>query len=639
MLDKLGNYRIFEPILEREPGPVYRGLDSSKNLEVAVQFLHPHLTESEEIRKACAKEAAPLASLSHPNISRFYEFIIEGERCVYISELLKGRALEEDIAERTGPHGFVAAFKLISAVLSALDFAHGQGVIHGGIRPASIMIAEAGNERVVKLLNFGIAMGLHGGKGPTYIGARMKSYCYLAPEQLEEGGKIDARADIYSAAVVLYELTTGEAPYCFDSLEKFSQNMSLRMLPPTPRSINPGLSRDLEDVILKGMSHDRGERFQSAKAFLGALEALGGGNTIDAGDLPDGVDAPEGGPRGLPTAPPKKGDGRKGETSTIVSPPVASGSPVVDKSFHDAVETIRQRERDDAGPGLPGAPSIRPGPSRETGASETGLKGPSSESPVSPKVTAPPVEEPPAAAADREMDEKRFPASLVVLLAIAVAAAILIILHFKSPDEEEAVNAAQDETVVTAEQEAESAPEAAPVPEAPAPEGMVLVPGGTFSVGNDKVEGSPVHQATLSPFFVEMVQHRGNVSWYEADEACQGKGLRLPTEHEWEMAAQMGLIEIGPNADWVQDWYGGDNYGTDSGEDPTGPSRIDCAEDPGDWGAVRESIGVDERCCKVLRGFVWDGCGDRVHCRSFWGPDHAYRNRAFRCVKAKESGK
>lgn len=639
MLDKLGNYRIYEPILEREPGPVYRGMEISKEMEVAVQLLHPHLTEEEETRNACARESKSLSSLTHPNIARFHEFFLEGERCVYIYELLHGKTLDQTISENEGPLGFAAAFRLMAPVLSALDFAHNQGVLHGGIRPANVMIADDGGDRVVKLLSFGIAMGLHGGKGSKYIGARMDSFCYLAPEQLEEEGKIDERADIYSAAVLLYELVTGTAPYRFDSLEKFSQNMSMRLLPPTPRSINPELPKELEEVILKGLSPDRGERFQSARAFLEALEALDGGKHFEGADLTSGVDETKAETSGPRAAPPAQKPGPKRGAGGIATPPVASASPVVDKSFHDAVEKIRQREREKLGPGVTGAPSIRPGPSKESRNGNTTAKGTIPVPPVIPSPTVPSAstdQKPPAAATGGAAENKRKPLARLVVVLIVITAMTFLFLKFRSPEEEKSTETTEEKNIETIEEETSPGQEVALVATMAAPEGMVLVPGGTFQAGNDDIEGSPAHQATLSPFFADILQQPGNVSWYEALEACSHRGLRLPTEHEWELAVRMGLIEIGPNADWVQDWYGGDVYGKSSGLNPSGPPRIECVEDPGDWQKMRERLGIDERCCKVLRGFVWGGCKDSVTCRSYWGPDQAYKNRAFRCVKELE---
>ncbi len=163
--------------------------------------------------------------------------------------------------------------------------------------------------------------------------------------------------------------------------------------------------------------------------------------------------------------------------------------------------------------------------------------------------------------------------------------------------------------------------------------GMARIPAGSFTLGGGTMADSPARQVTLSPYYIEKAQSPGNVTWYEADEACRASGRRLPTEAEWEMAAQAGLIDVGPHADWVQDWYHSGYYEVSPDSDPQGPSPEECEPDPGDWHAIRTAGNIDETCCKVLRGFAWDECTNKVHCRSFWGPGQRWKGRAFRCVE------
>jgi len=640
MTEKLGKYEILEQIGENELGSMHRGADTVQGGEVAITILHTDLTKGEEARRRCAQEAKDLANLTHRNIARVYEYIVDKERCALVTEYVQGRSLDKWLLQQAGPTPLPAAFGLIAPVLAAMDTAPPRGLVHGDIHPGNIMIATVDDERVVKVLNFGIARALRLGREMASAGTWERVLVYMSPERLHEGADVDPRADIYSLGAILYEMATGKAPYTYDSADEFIEALSRETPPPDPRSVNPRISESFAHIIMRAMSHDRRERFQTARRFLDALEAvLAGKETgpeIDTEGL--GVPEPVISSRG-PVSPTRvEGPGEGPPSGPRESPPTRAGKrepppregPVLDKTFQDTIEAIKARDkaieesapRDEAPPTE--AEETHEEPEAAPERADSFVSGPAADA-----EEAVPEEEP-----------RKKPISLAfigIAAAVIVIAALIIISRSGKSEREAPVVRVEQETPAPAqplvEPEPEPVPEPEPTPVPAPPAGMILVPGGTFTRGGGRMEDSPARQVTLSPYYIEKAQSLGNVTWYEADEHCRQREWRLPTEAEWEMAAQAGLIEIGPAADWVQDWYHSTYYSVSPNHDPQGPSPETCESDPGDWHAVRTANKIDETCCKVLRGFTWDDCTNQVYCRSFWGPGQRWKNRAFRCAK------
>jgi len=402
---------------------------------------------------------------------------------------------------------------------------------------------------------------------------------------------------------------------------------------------------------MRAMSHDQEERFQTAKRFLQALDAAVAGKEASTESAARGFRSPEPGysPRVTASPPsvekpvegPPEGTQEEPPTGPGKREPAPPEGPVMDKTFQDTLEAIRARDRaleesarrDKAPPDKPPDESREPEDEQEAAPEESETDS-----------AVPPAEE--DALEEKPRKKRTRPIINGVVVAVFIVAALIIVSRLNKPEREAPpirvgqeppppappVDEPEPEPIPEPVSEPEPVPEPEPAPSA----GMTRVQEGTFTLGGGTMPDSPAREVTLNPFFIEKVQSPGNVTWYEADEACRARGRRLPTEAEWESAAQAGLIEIGPHADWVQDWYHSGYYEVSPTHDPQGPTSKECEANPGDWQGIRTAGNIDLTCCKVLRGFTWDGCTDKLTCRSFWGPGQLWKNRAYRCVEGKE---
>ena len=205
------------------------------------------------------------ARLVHPNIVCFYDAReIEGQ-LVMTTELVEGNTLAQRL--QLGPISWTIAADYMGQTLSALNYAHREGVVHRHITPASIIVTPEGT---VKLTSFGLAKAPSDPK-LTQAGVVIGDLKYMSPEQVRGAAALDARTDIYSLGAVLYELVTGRAPFDFPS--EFDMMLAhVKTMPAAPSAINPDVPRELDAVILTAMAKETSQRFQSADAFRDAIE-------------------------------------------------------------------------------------------------------------------------------------------------------------------------------------------------------------------------------------------------------------------------------------------------------------------------------------------------------------------------------
>ena len=263
---------------------VYKAKCLVLNRYVAVKILRDEFTTDEEFIKRFNIEAQAAASLTHPNIVSVYDVGNEGNLYYIVMELVKGKTLKEIIVE-DGALGWKWSVKVAMQIASALEMAHRNNIIHRDIKPHNIIITEDG---VAKVTDFGIAKAVSNST-ITAFGTTIGSVHYFSPEHAR-GGFTDAKSDLYSLGVVMYEMVTGRVP--FDSDTPVSVALKhMQEEPIEPIVLKPDLPKSVNDIILKAMKKNTEERYASATEMLKDLERAlkqPDGNFV-FGDEPDNL--------------------------------------------------------------------------------------------------------------------------------------------------------------------------------------------------------------------------------------------------------------------------------------------------------------------------------------------------------------
>ena len=264
MLDD--RYEIREIIGEGGMAIVYRALDHRLNRDVAVKIMRDEMAADEEFRRRFCTESHAVAMLSHPNIVAVYD-VSHNDNVEYIvMELVDGKTLKQYM-ERKGMIAWKEVVHFTKQISKALAHAHERGIIHRDIKPQNIMLLRDGT---IKVGDFGIAAL----ENEVYEnnGEAIGSIHYIAPEQAR-GECPDARSDIYSLGVMMYEMLTGGLPFTGNTLGEIAvQHMNAKPVPPHEK--NPEIPLELERITLKAMNAELSERYQSANALLSDLEAF-----------------------------------------------------------------------------------------------------------------------------------------------------------------------------------------------------------------------------------------------------------------------------------------------------------------------------------------------------------------------------
>ena len=280
--DKLGPYEIVVPLVAGGMGEVYRGRDTRLGRDIAIKVL-PERFAVPFARERFLREARACSALSHPNICPIYDLGEFDGRPFLVMELLEGETLRHYIGSQ--PVNPEQALDFAIQLTRALEAAHGKGIVHRDIKPANVMITPQGQ---VKVLDFGLAkIGSTASALPrdqqetavmddlTVPGATMGTYAYMSPEQAR-GGVVDARGDIWSLGVILYEMATGSQPFTGPTSAVVLEGL-LTQQPAPLRLRNPQAPPGLEPIILKALEKDPARRYQSALELRADLERIGRG--------------------------------------------------------------------------------------------------------------------------------------------------------------------------------------------------------------------------------------------------------------------------------------------------------------------------------------------------------------------------
>ncbi|MDH7512253.1 MAG: serine/threonine-protein kinase [Clostridiales bacterium] len=260
-------YQIIDELGRGGMGRVYRALDKKLNEEVALKLVRPEIAADRSTLERFHNELKLACKISHPHVGRMYELMEDKGAHFITMEYVPGQDLR-GLIRQTGQLTVGKAIAIGKEISEGLAEAHKQGIVHRDLKPSNIIIDRAGSARI---MDFGIARSL-AVKSRTGAGVMIGTPEYMSPEQ-EEGKEVDARSDIYSLGIILYEMLIGRVPLEGDT--PFTVGVKQKSEAPTdPKLINPSIPDDLSGIILKCLEKDKSNRFQSAAEVGGELERL-----------------------------------------------------------------------------------------------------------------------------------------------------------------------------------------------------------------------------------------------------------------------------------------------------------------------------------------------------------------------------
>ena len=257
-----GRYEIVEKIGNGGMATVYKAVDKVLKRNVAVKILRDEFTTDEEFIKRFEVEAQSAARLTHPNIVSIYDVGVEDSLHYIVMELIQGKTLKEIIVEERGPLPWKWSVNVAIQIASALETAHKNNIIHRDIKPHNIIITEDG---IAKVTDFGIAKAVSNST-ITAFGTTIGSVHYFSPEHAR-GGFTDAKSDLYSLGVVMYEMVTGRVPFDADTPVSVALK-HMQEEPEEPIELNKHVPTAVNKIIMKALQKDTTLRYQSASEML-----------------------------------------------------------------------------------------------------------------------------------------------------------------------------------------------------------------------------------------------------------------------------------------------------------------------------------------------------------------------------------
>lgn len=277
-----GKYHLGEPIGRGAWSTTYAAVQQPIGREVALKIAGGE-TGDPVLRERFAREARFLAAIDHPNVVKVYAMgWLETGPAAIAMERMHGETLQQRL-DRDGAMAPREAFELVRQLLGAISEVHARSFVHRDLKPTNVFLADRRGEIIPRLLDFGIGRDLGEDDRLTAVGRFVGSPAYLAPEQMMPRATIDARADLYTLGVLLFQTLTGQLPFVAQGPRVIM--MVMRDPPPKPSEVRPGLGTTVDAVIAKALSKKPDDRFQTADEMSEALRVAG--LMIDYESVPD----------------------------------------------------------------------------------------------------------------------------------------------------------------------------------------------------------------------------------------------------------------------------------------------------------------------------------------------------------------
>jgi serine/threonine-protein kinase len=271
---QIRDYLLIDRLSETNMGQVWKAADLARNRTVALKMLRDDLVDDKAFRGRFLDETNRHLRLEHPNIVPVYDYFSEDNLLCLVMRYIEGPSLAQVLAAQNGkPLPLERLRRMSEQVLSALDYAHRNGIIHRDVKPSNILLDREDN---AYLIDFGIALAV-GDIRRTRIGGIVGTPLYMSPEQIRTPRQVDQRTDVYSYGCVLFEMATGRTPFqASDDLEGdfLIRQAHVTQPPPHPKRLNPGLPDRLESIILAAMEKDPEKRIPGCGEFKRLLEQL-----------------------------------------------------------------------------------------------------------------------------------------------------------------------------------------------------------------------------------------------------------------------------------------------------------------------------------------------------------------------------
>ncbi len=264
--ENIGPYRIVEQLGQGGMATVYKAYHASLDRYVALKALHPVFNEDKTFATRFQREARVVAKLEHPNIVPVYDYAEHENRPYLVMKYIEGDTLKARMTESLLSSGEVQ--NVVDAVGAALAYAHRQGILHRDIKPSNVLLATDGQ---IYLADFGLARIAQSGESTLSSDSIMGTPQYISPEQAMGKKDLDARTDLYSFGVMLYEISVGQVPFSADTPFAIIHDHIYTPMP-LPRAVNPDVPEAVERVLLKALAKERDDRYEDANAMVRAFK-------------------------------------------------------------------------------------------------------------------------------------------------------------------------------------------------------------------------------------------------------------------------------------------------------------------------------------------------------------------------------